>query len=243
MIRLIDNPLIEQVIWAILSFLTININSDISSKYTVDVNFRNSYFFQSDEKKIIEFYTLDSVALTKNALRTFKGTEAYLLREIIEDSSGIFFMRLLKGRFYIGTDPFRIDVATMNSDTNFNISLFDRYDNYLGDIVWNRSLLDTAKLEPETKELYRMLGNRNFNIIFTFLHEVSHFVSFINANPKNEDGKWFVNKKKIRNEWETDREAERLVKKYLPDIKEIYNTYKIPQKEVIEVTQEKRASD
>lgn len=232
MIRLIDNPLIEQVIWAILSFLTININSSVSTKYTVDVNFRNSYFFQSDEKKIIEFYTLDSVALTKNAIRTFKGSEAYLLKQIVEDSSGIYLMRLLKGRFYIGTDPFRIDVATMNSDTNFNISLFDRYDNYLGDIVWNRSLLDTANLQPETKELYRMLGNKNFNIVFTFLHEVSHFVSFVNASPKKEGGTWFVKKDKILSEWETDREAERLIKLYLPDIKEIYYTYKVPQKEV-----------
>jgi hypothetical protein len=232
MIQLLDNPLIEKVIWAILSFLTININNGISSKYVTEVNFRNSYFFQSEKTKLIEFYSLDSVSLTKNAARTFKGAEGHVLRNIVTDSAGIFLMRLLKGRFYIGTDPFRIDIAIMNSDTNFNISVFDRYDNYLGDIVWNRSLLDTAKMEPETKELYHLLGNRNFNIIFTFLHEVSHFTSFVNANPKKEDGKWFVNKKKIKNEWETDREAERLVKLYLPDIKEIYKTYKVPEKEI-----------
>lgn len=236
MIKLIDNPLIEQVIWAILSFLTININNGISSKYVAEVNFRNSYFFQSEKSKLIEFYSLDSVSLTKNAARTFKGSEPHVLRDIVTDSAGIFLMRLLKGRFYIGTDPFRIDIATMNSDTNFNISVFDKYENYLGDIVWDRALLDTANMEPETKEMYHLLGNKNFNIIFTYLHEVSHFVSFINAKPKKEDGKWFVNKKKILTEWETDREAERLVKLYLPDIKEIYKTYKIPQKEVSQNT-------
>lgn len=232
MIKLIDNPLIEQVIWAIISFLTININNDISTKYVTEVNFRNSYFFQSEKTKLIEFYTLDSVSLTKNAIRTFKGTERHVLEEIVEDSTGIFLMRLLKGRFYIGTDPFRIDIATMNSDTNFNISVFDRYDNYLGDIVWNRSLVDTANMGDETKELYRMLGNKNFNIVFTFLHEVSHFVNFVQANPKYEDGKWFVNKKKLKNEWETDKEAEKYIQRFLPDIKEIYQTYKVPQKEI-----------
>ena len=232
MIKLIDNPLIEQVIWAIISFLTININNDISTKYVTEVNFRNSYFFQSEKNKLIEFYTLDSVSLSKNAIRTFKGTERHVLEEIVEDSTGIFLMRLLKGRFYIGTDPFRIDIATMNSDTNFNISVFDRYDNYLGDIVWNRSLVDTANMGDETKELYRMLGNKNFNIVFTFLHEVSHFVNFIQANPKYEDGKWFVNKKKLKSEWETDKEAEKYIQRFLPDIKEIYQTYKVPQKEI-----------
>ncbi len=230
MIKLIDNPLIEQVIWAILSFLTININNDISTKYVAEVNFRNSYFFQTEKSKLIEFYSLDSISLRNNAVRTFRGLEPYVLREIVEDSSGIYLMRLLKGRFYFGMEPFRIDVATMNSDTNFNISVFDKYQNYLGDIVWNRALLDTANMEPETKELYRMLGSRDFNIIFTFLHEVSHFVNFVEANPKKEDGKWFVNKKKIKNEWETDKEAEKLIKLYLPDIKEIYNTYKVPEK-------------
>ncbi len=232
MIKLMDNPLIEQVIWAIISFLTININNDISTKYVTEVNFRNSYFFQSEKTKLIEFYTLDSVSLTKNALRTFKGTERYVLEEIVEDSTGIFLMRLLKGRFYIGTDPFRIDIAIMNSDTNFNISVFDRYENYLGDIVWNRSLVDTANMGDETKELYRLLGNKNFNIVFTFLHEVSHFVNFIQANPKYEDGKWFVNKKKLKSEWETDKEAEKYIRRFLPDIKEIYQTYKVPQKEI-----------
>lgn len=230
MIKLIDNPLIEQVIWAILSFLTININNDISTKYVAEVNFRNSYFFQSEKTKLIEFYSLDSVSLRNNAVRTFRGLEPHVLREIVDDSTGIYLMRLLKGRFYIGTDPFRIDVAIMNSDTNFNISVFDKYQNYMGDIVWNRALLDTADMQPETKELYQMLGAKNFNIIFTFLHETSHFVSFVNANPKKEDGKWFVNKKKILSEFETDREAERLIKHYMPDIKEIYYTYKVPEK-------------
>ena len=120
----------------------------------------------------------------------------------------------------------------MNSDTNFNISVFDRYENYLGDIVWNRSLVDTANMCDETKELYRLLGNKNFNIVFTFLHEVSHFVNFIQANPKYEDGKWFVNKKKLKSEWETDKEAEKYIRRFLPDIKEIYQTYKVPQKEI-----------
>ena len=233
MIRLIDNPLIENVIWAIISFLTININSSISTKYVTEVNFRNSYFFQSDKTKLTEFYSLDSVSLSKNAMRTFSNLDREVLEQIVEDSTGIYLMRLLKGRFYIGTDPFKIDIAILDSDTEFAISVFDRYDNYIGNIVWKGMLVDTTNMKEKTKELYTLLGSKNFNIIFTFLHEVSHFKNFIETNATKVDGKWFYIKKRMKTEWEIDREAEKYIEKYYDEIIDIYNTYKVPEKEEV----------